>query len=106
MMEQPDTKHESLVLPKLTKKLEISDNLTGLMGTVSFTEEEINSDPRLKALLGKQLAHMEQQLYDDDSLVGEEDFFARIDVARKSIADGKGTSAPSTEDLDSLLASL
>ena len=99
-------KPESLVLPKLTKKLEISEDLASLMGSVSFTDEEINGDPRLKALLGKQLANMEQQLYDDDGLVGEEDFFARIDVARKSIADGKGTSAPSTEELDSLLASL
>ena len=32
MMEQPDTKHESLVLPKLTTKLEISEDLASLMG--------------------------------------------------------------------------
>ena len=43
---------------------------------------------------------------EDDSLVSKKEFFARIDEARKSIAEGKGTSVSSKEELDSLLASL
>ena len=43
---------------------------------------------------------------EDDSLVSKKEFFARIDEARKSIAEGKGTTVSSKEELDSLLASL
>ena len=42
----------------------------------------------------------------DDSLISKKEFFARIDEARKSIAEGKGTSVSGKEELDSLLASL
>ena len=43
---------------------------------------------------------------EDDSLISKKEFFARIDEARKSIAEGKGTSVSGKEELDSLLASL
>jgi len=43
---------------------------------------------------------------EDDSLVSKKEFFARVDAARKSIAEGKGTSVSSKAELDSLLASL
>lgn len=43
---------------------------------------------------------------EDDSLVSKKEFFARIDKARKSIAEGKGTSVSNKEGLDSLLARL
>ena len=43
---------------------------------------------------------------EDDSLVSKKEFFARIDEARKNIAEGKGTTVSSKEELDSLLASL
>ena len=43
---------------------------------------------------------------EDDSLVSKKEFFARLDEARKSIAEGKGTSVSGKEELDSLLASL
>ena len=43
---------------------------------------------------------------EDDSLVSKKEFFARIDEARKSIAEGKGTTVSSKEELDYLLASL
>ena len=43
---------------------------------------------------------------EDDSLVSKKEFFARVDEARKSIAEGKGTTVSSKEELDSLLASL
>jgi antitoxin (DNA-binding transcriptional repressor) of toxin-antitoxin stability system len=43
---------------------------------------------------------------EDDSLVSKKEFFASVDEARKSIAEGKGTSLSSKEELDSLLASL
>ena len=43
---------------------------------------------------------------EDDSLVSKKEFFARVDEARKSIAEGKGTSVSGKEALDSLLASL
>ena len=41
-----------------------------------------------------------------NSLISKKEFFARIDEARKSIAEGKGTSISGKEELDSLLASL
>ena len=43
---------------------------------------------------------------EDDSLVSKKDFLARVDEARKSIADGKGISVSGKEELDSLLANL
>ncbi|MBR0300403.1 MAG: type II toxin-antitoxin system Phd/YefM family antitoxin [Bacteroidales bacterium] len=43
---------------------------------------------------------------EDDSLISKKEFFARIDEARKSIAEGKGTSVSGKEELGSLLASL
>ena len=43
---------------------------------------------------------------EDDCLISKKEFFARIDEARKSIAEGKGTSVSGKEELDSLLASL
>lgn len=43
---------------------------------------------------------------EDDSLISKKEFFARIDEARKSIAEGKGTSVSGKEELDSLLAKL
>ena len=43
---------------------------------------------------------------EDDSLVSKKEFFARIDEARKNIAEGKGTTVSSKEELDYLLASL
>ena len=43
---------------------------------------------------------------EDDSLISKKEFFARIDEARKSIAEGKGASVSGKEELDSLLASL
>jgi antitoxin (DNA-binding transcriptional repressor) of toxin-antitoxin stability system len=43
---------------------------------------------------------------EDDSLVSKKEFFARIDEARKSIAEGKGTFVSGKEELDSLLANL
>jgi len=43
---------------------------------------------------------------EDDSLVSKKEFFARLDEARKSIAEGKGTSVSGKEELNSLLASL
>ena len=43
---------------------------------------------------------------EDDSLISKKEFFARIDEARKNIAEGKGTSISGKEELDSLLASL
>lgn len=43
---------------------------------------------------------------DDDSLVSKKEFLARIDAARKSIAEGYGTSVSGKEELDSLLANL
>lgn len=43
---------------------------------------------------------------EDDSLVSKKEFFARIDEARKTIAEGKGTTVSSKVELDSLLASL
>ena len=43
---------------------------------------------------------------EDDSLISKKEFFARIDEARKSIAEGKGTSVSGKEELDSLLSSL
>ena len=43
---------------------------------------------------------------EDDSLISKKEFFARIDEARKSIAEGKGTSVSGKEALDSLLSSL
>ena len=43
---------------------------------------------------------------EDDSIVSKKEFFARVDEARKSIAEGKGTSVSNKEELDSLLASL
>ena len=43
---------------------------------------------------------------EDDGLVSKKDFLARVDEARKSIADGKGISVSGKEELDSLLANL
>lgn len=43
---------------------------------------------------------------EDDSVVSKKEFFARIDEARKSLAEGKGVSISGKEELDSLLASL
>lgn len=43
---------------------------------------------------------------EDDSLISKKEFFARIDEARKSIAEGKGTSVSGKDELDSLLAKL
>ena len=43
---------------------------------------------------------------EDDGLVSKKDFLARVDDARKSIADGKGISVSGKEELDSLLANL
>lgn len=43
---------------------------------------------------------------EDDSLVSKKEFFARVDEARKSISEGKGTSVSGKEELDSLLAGL
>ena len=43
---------------------------------------------------------------EDESRVSKKEFFARIDEARKNIAEGKGTTVSSKEELDSLLASL
>ena len=43
---------------------------------------------------------------EDDGLVSKKDFLARVDDARKSIADGKGISVSGKEGLDSLLANL
>ena len=43
---------------------------------------------------------------EDDSVVSKKEFFARVDEARKSIAEGKGVSVSGKEELDSLLASL
>ncbi len=43
---------------------------------------------------------------EDDSVVSKKEFFARIDEARKSLAEGKGVSVSGKEELDSLLASL
>lgn len=43
---------------------------------------------------------------EDDGLVSKKDFLARVDNARKSIADGKGISVSGKEELDSLLANL
>ena len=43
---------------------------------------------------------------EDDGLVSKKDFLARVDEARKSIADGKGISVSGKEELDSLFANL
>lgn len=43
---------------------------------------------------------------EDDSIVSKKEFFARVDEARKSLAEGKGVSVSAKEELDSLLASL
>ena len=43
---------------------------------------------------------------EDDSVVSKKEFFARVDEARKSLAEGKGVSVSGKEELDSLLASL
>ena len=43
---------------------------------------------------------------EDDSVVSKKEFFARVDEARKSIAEGKGVEVSGKEELDSLLASL
>ena len=40
---------------------------------------------------------------EDDCLISKKEFFARIDEARKSIAEGKGTSVSGKEELDLLL---
>jgi len=43
---------------------------------------------------------------EDDSLISKKEFFARVDEARKCIADGKGTKVSGEEALDSLLRGL
>lgn len=43
----------SLQLPKLTCEIKILPELQSLAGISSFTEQEINTDPRLKAILDK-----------------------------------------------------
>jgi len=43
---------------------------------------------------------------EDDSLISKKEFFARVDEARKSITEGKGTKVLGKEALDSLLESL
>ena len=40
-----------ITLPKLTGPIEIDDNLKSVIGSVSYTKEEIESDPILKAIL-------------------------------------------------------
>ena len=43
---------------------------------------------------------------EDDYLVSKKEFFARVDEARKEIAEGKGTLVSGKDALDSLLESL
>lgn len=42
-----------LTLPKASEKITIPKRLTSLFGTVTFTEEEIDSDPRIKHMLSR-----------------------------------------------------
>ena len=43
---------------------------------------------------------------EDDSLISKKEFFARVDQARKDIAEGKGFTVDGKEALTSLLESI
>ena len=60
----------------------------------------------LGAIKGVTIVNPLKKKKDDPTTFSEEEFFARIDEARKSIAEGKGTSVSGKEELDSLLSSL